>query len=141
MGTNLFVVVRGQVRRSALEEPRANLGDRIAEDNPNSGPPGRDNLGHPGCPADARYIAFDSDATDLVQGDTNALRDVFFRDRGVLLPGDFDGDHDVDDADLDILRGVWGPYTPCPSYIAVDLDPNCDIDAADLAILLLNWTG
>jgi Tol biopolymer transport system component len=31
--------------------------------------------------ADARYIAFDSDAPDLVAGDTNGFRDVFLRDR------------------------------------------------------------
>lgn len=95
----------------------------------------------PAISFDGRFVAFDSDATDLIPGDTNGLRDVFFRDRGVLLPGDFDGDYDVDDADLGILMGIWGPYTPCPSYIAVDLDPNCDIDADDLAILLFNWTG
>src|SRR5688572_7211179 len=29
----------------------------------------------------ARYIAFESDATNLVSGDTNALRDIFVHDR------------------------------------------------------------
>ncbi|MDH5182567.1 MAG: hypothetical protein OEX12_01635 [Gammaproteobacteria bacterium] len=31
--------------------------------------------------ADGRYIAFDSDASNLVAGDTNGVRDVFIRDR------------------------------------------------------------
>jgi Tol biopolymer transport system component len=31
--------------------------------------------------ADGRYVAFYSDATNLVSGDTNAVRDVFLRDR------------------------------------------------------------
>src|SRR6185295_3150668 len=30
---------------------------------------------------DARYVAFASDAADLVSGDSNSIRDVFLRDR------------------------------------------------------------
>ncbi len=40
--------------------------------------------GYPGCAAlsaDGRYVAFTSDATNLVPGDTNGMRDVFVRDR------------------------------------------------------------
>jgi len=37
--------------------------------------------------ADGRYVAFDSDASDLVAGDTNALKDVFVHDRGASNPG------------------------------------------------------
>lgn len=32
--------------------------------------------------ADGRFVAFFSDASDLVPGDTNATGDVFVRDRG-----------------------------------------------------------
>jgi hypothetical protein len=35
----------------------------------------------PALSADGRFIAFDSDAPDLVPGDTNGERDVFVRDR------------------------------------------------------------
>ena len=35
---------------------------------------------NPSISANGRYIAFESDATNLVTGDTNALRDVFVRD-------------------------------------------------------------
>ena len=31
--------------------------------------------------ADGRFFAFESDATNLVAGDTNSVRDVFWRDR------------------------------------------------------------
>lgn len=36
---------------------------------------------HPVVSADGRYVAFDSDASTLVAGDTNAATDVFVRDR------------------------------------------------------------
>ena len=35
----------------------------------------------PSISADGRYVAFDSDAANLVAGDTNGFRDVFVRDR------------------------------------------------------------
>lgn len=35
---------------------------------------------HPFLSTDGRYVAFDSDATNLVTGDTNGVRDVFVRD-------------------------------------------------------------
>lgn len=37
--------------------------------------------GEPALSADGRYVAFDSNATNLVPGDTNGRRDVFVRDR------------------------------------------------------------
>lgn len=46
--------------------------------------------------------------------------------------GDFDGDGDVDGADLAFLLGAWGTPTG-------DLDGNGDTDASDLAILLGAW--
>src|SRR5689334_4894228 len=36
---------------------------------------------HPSISADGRYVAFESDATNLVPGDTNGHEDVFVRDR------------------------------------------------------------
>jgi Tol biopolymer transport system component len=40
-----------------------------------------DRSSHPSISADGRFVAFDSDASNLVTGDTNALTDVFVRDR------------------------------------------------------------
>ncbi len=36
---------------------------------------------HPSISADGRYVAFESDASNLVAGDTNGYQDVFVRDR------------------------------------------------------------
>jgi Tol biopolymer transport system component len=36
----------------------------------------------PSVSSDGRYVAFDSDATNLVDDDNNSARDVFVRDRG-----------------------------------------------------------
>ena len=36
--------------------------------------------------ADSRYIAWESDAANLVGGDTNRSQDVFLRDRGPVFP-------------------------------------------------------
>ena len=51
--------------------------------------------------------------------------------------GDFDGDGDVDAADLAELLASWGPCVEpcCPT----DFDGDGDVDAADLAELLSNW--
>ena len=53
------------------------------------------------------------------------------------IPGDFDGDEDVDASDLLVLLAAWGecPDPECPA----DLDGDGDVDAADLLILLANW--
>jgi hypothetical protein len=50
-------------------------------------------------------------------------------------PADFDGDGDVDAADLAVLLGSWGPCAGCPA----DFDNDGDVDAADLANLLGSW--
>jgi Tol biopolymer transport system component len=44
------------------------------------GGPANGDSGTPAISADGRYVAFESDATDLVRGDTNESRDVFVRD-------------------------------------------------------------
>jgi len=45
------------------------------------GAPGNDGSGSPSITADARFIAFESNASNLVAGDTNGLTDIFVRDR------------------------------------------------------------
>jgi Tol biopolymer transport system component len=41
--------------------------------------------GFPSISADGRYVAFESEATNLVPGDTNALTDVFVHDRATAV--------------------------------------------------------
>jgi Tol biopolymer transport system component len=45
------------------------------------GKPGNNNSMYPSISASGRYVAFLSDATNLVKGDTNGVTDVFRRDR------------------------------------------------------------
>ncbi len=49
-----------------------------------AGAPGNDASHSPAISADGRHIAFASDATNLVAGDTNGLSDIFLRDRQSL---------------------------------------------------------
>ncbi len=46
-----------------------------------NGAEGNDQSRDPAISSDGRYVAFGSDASNLVSGDTNAARDVFVRDR------------------------------------------------------------
>ena len=93
----------------------------------------------PAISADGRFIGFKSDATNLVSGDTNGFRDVFFRDRGSMCVGDLDGNFIVGPFDLALLLGNWGPYAPCPPFHPADLDFDCVVGSEDLAIMLGNW--
>jgi len=43
-----------------------------------------------GISSDGRYVVFSSDATNLVAGDVNNLRDIFLRDRDVDMDGIYD---------------------------------------------------
>lgn len=51
-----------------------------------AGSQGNNESGAPFISADGRYVAFTSEATNLVPGDTNSSKDVFVRDRGVIGP-------------------------------------------------------
>jgi hypothetical protein len=62
----------------------------------------------PSLTADGRYVGFESDATNLVAGDTNFSTDVFF--------------HDLGDGDAD---GQWDPFDNCPGR------PNADQSLPD----------
>jgi hypothetical protein len=65
--------------------------------------------------ADGRFVAFGSDASNLLSGDTNGLPDVFVHDLG-----DLDGDGELD------------PFDPCPtSADHTDSDGDLKPDACD----------
>ena len=56
------------------------------------------------------------------------------------IPGDIDGDGDVDTADLLTLLAEWGPCDrPCPPSCAADVDDDCNVGTSDLLLLLANW--
>jgi hypothetical protein len=56
--------------------------ERISEDS--SGIEGNGESSRPGLSSDGRYVVFQSDASNLVAGDTNGAIDIFLRDRGLL---------------------------------------------------------
>ena len=62
----------------------------------------------------------------------------------IPLDGDFDGDYDVDLADLAFFTGHW-PDTPCNASNnwcgGCDLDRNGRVDLADYSIFAQNFTG
>jgi Tol biopolymer transport system component len=62
--------------RQATTTERVSLADDGAQANDTNGA-----LGGPGLSADGRYVAFTSQASNLVLGDTNGLNDAFVRDR------------------------------------------------------------
>jgi uncharacterized repeat protein (TIGR01451 family) len=58
---------------------RVSVSSAGAQANGNSGL--LDGMGGPSISADGRYVAFDSEASNLVKGDTNGAPDIFVRDR------------------------------------------------------------
>jgi hypothetical protein len=92
---------------------------------------------------DGHTCAFYSDATDLVSGDTNGVRDAFLRSRSSgTVVGDFDGDGIVALPDLIHFRAEW-----VKAHTAQAWDPACDLngdtklDEKDAVILLDNYLG
>jgi len=85
---------------------------------------------------DGRFLAFPSQASNLVEGDTNGAFDVFVRDLGHALVGDLNGDGQVNGADLGMLLAQWGPCAGC----SADLNGDGVVNGVDLGALLANWT-
>lgn len=81
---------------------------------------------------DGRYVALQSEASNLVPGDTNGARDVFLRG-ALYCPGDANGDRVINFMDLNILLGYFGQ-----SGVNLPPDFNGDgvVDFIDLNICL-----
>ena len=71
--------------------------------------------------ADGRYVAFDSEATNLVPDDTNAARDIFVRDT-------------VDGTTTLVSSGADGPNTRSSYYPAISADGSVVVFLTDGAL-------
>ncbi len=67
----------GEIVRVSIEDP--SNPDGIDADGENA----NDNSRNPTISADGRFVAFESDANDLVLGDTNGTTDIFIRDMSI----------------------------------------------------------
>jgi hypothetical protein len=57
-----------------------------------------------------------------------------------MIPGDLDGDGDVDVGDLLGLLAAWGPCPGCPpATCPADLNGDCQVNVTDLLLMLANW--
>jgi len=55
------------------------------------------------------------------------------------IPGDFDGDGDVDQSDLGVLLADYGCVSPPEPDCPGDIDGDGDTDQSDLGVLLANF--
>src|SRR5258708_1788164 len=76
-GAHLFVLGAGLILLAAPGSPCEV--ERLSVDS--AGNPGNNDSGFPAISADGRVVALDSNASNLVTGDTNGTADIFVRDR------------------------------------------------------------
>jgi len=60
---------------------------------------------------------------------------------GALIPGDTDGDNDVDADDLAVVAAHWGAAADPNDYAFGNFNDDTVVDAADAAIQAAHWTG
>jgi hypothetical protein len=92
--------------------------------------------------SDGRYVAFTSDATNLVPDDTNDASDVFIRDRGLLCTcGDIDNSGGrVDLVDFATFAACYGLSAPQPpdcdgsAFACADLNGDGEVNLGDFAM-------
>ncbi|MDP2674600.1 MAG: calcium-binding protein [Dehalococcoidia bacterium] len=103
---DVFVHDRDTDADGVFDEAGAIATTRVSVDS--FGVQGNDLSANPSVSGDGRYVAFDSDASNLVAGDTNGVADVFMHDRlgspcAGLVPTI------VGTAGPDVLTGTAGP--------------------------------
>jgi subtilisin family serine protease len=90
-----------------------------------------------------RFVALDADPGDVYEAGIDAVQatSVACTDP---LPGDFDGDGDVDDGDFALfvtcLNGPGQPPARCTLGLTADLDRDGDLDLADVAAFTAGFT-
>ena len=64
---------------------------------------------------------------------TITVNEFAFTPEEILCPGDLNGDHVVDGADIGLLLGQWG------SDGTADFNSSGEVDGADLGVMLGSW--
>jgi Tol biopolymer transport system component len=77
--TNLVTGDTNGMRDIFVRDRQTGMSYRVSRDS--AGAEANGNSNTPSISADGRYVTFESDATNLVTGDTNGMRDIFVRDR------------------------------------------------------------
>jgi len=103
-----------------------------------SGQQGNDESTRPSLSADGRYIAFSSDADNLVAGDTNLERDVFVHDRVTTMtvrisvgPGGTQSNDKSDRPSISATGRYVAFYSDATNLIAIDSNGARDIFVHD----------
>ncbi|MBC8310221.1 MAG: hypothetical protein ISR75_06245 [Phycisphaerales bacterium] len=89
-----------------------------------------------GTGGDCGQVSFTGDIEDLRVGGQEFFVDCFYSEATTApsIPGDVDGDGDVDLADLLALIAAWGS-----GDAAADVNGDGVVNTADLLILIANW--
>jgi len=92
-----------------------------------------------------RFSVADNPNNSNTEAAVDAVQTSLFECQDVL-PGDLDGDGDVDLSDFTIFQLCFGgsnnpPAPTCPPGVDADLDGDGDVDLADFLIFQQNFTG
>jgi hypothetical protein len=85
-----------------------------------------------------RFTASDLNDPSVVEAGVDAVSITRMYCEDTTMPGDADGDGDVDTDDILALISQWGS---CPAGCAADFDGDGDVDTDDMLTLLANFGG
>ena len=82
-----------------------------------------------------RFVVGDYNDGSVVEAGVDNLR-IFGLECDDSIPGDLNGDGQVNGADVGIFLALWGTSDP-----TADINGNGTVEGGDLGLLIANWTG
>lgn len=122
-----------------VRDRREGTTERVSVDSSEAQANGR-SLTHPSISADGRYVAFHSEASNLVPGDTNGKWDVFVRDRQEGTTERVSVDSSEAQANDNSSNGDWPSISANGRFVAFRSDatnlvpPGADSPASDIFV-------